>query len=170
MSFTPQEEQAIRDIAQAYLEDNTQLAEDLDEFQSTADVLLLAFKENEGDMEAGYVEADSLKTTEAEINRIVYGTELTNAANITVANHRFKTTHFNSASDKDLTIQAADWVAGDWFVIRQFGEGVATIKGQNANVKLPDNVKTNGIGQDMYIECYKVAGSDKYFHIINGSE
>lgn len=103
-------------------------------------------------------------------HNIVYGTELTNAANITVAAHRFKTTHFNSVSDKDLTIQAADWQAGDWFVIRQFGEGVATITPQNANVKLPDTTKTNGIGQDMYIECYKIDGSDKYFHIINGSE
>ena len=101
---------------------------------------------------------------------IVYGTELTDAANLTAVAHKFKTTHFNSPSNKDLTLWEADWQPGDWLVIRQYGEGIATITPQNANVKLPDTTKTNGIGQDMYIECYKIDGSDKYFHIINGTE
>ncbi len=101
---------------------------------------------------------------------ISYGTELTAAANLTRAAHVFKTTLFNRATAADLTLQVADWVVGDWFVIRQIGDGAATIVAEDANVKIPTTVTTAGVGETMYLECYKIDGSDKYFVIINGVE
>jgi len=99
---------------------------------------------------------------------VVYGTEITAAANLTRSGHNFKTTMYNRATAADLTLQLADWQRGDWCVIRQIGAGQATIVAQNTNVKLPTWKKTAGVNFDMYIECYLVDGSDKYFHITGG--
>ena len=100
-----------------------------------------------------------------------YGTEVTGASiELTRAAHNFKTTMFNDNIDRDLELKKANWELGDWFVIRQFGDGQATIVPEDANVKLPDEDTTRGIGEDLYIECYKIDGSDKYFHTINGEE
>ncbi len=100
-----------------------------------------------------------------------YGTELSGASiELTRTNHCFKTTLFNDATDRNLELQLADWEEGDWMVIVQFGDGQGTITPQNDNVKLPDEDTTAGKGQDMYIECYNVDGSDKYFRTINAVE
>jgi hypothetical protein len=100
---------------------------------------------------------------------IEYGTTITAAANLSRANQNFKTTLFDNASATTLTLLLADWEVGDWFVIRQFGDGRATIVAQNSNVKLPAWDKTIGKGYDMYIECYSISGSDKFFHITGGT-
>jgi hypothetical protein len=102
--------------------------------------------------------------------KVQFGTELTAAADLTRANHAFKTTFFNKSTDADLELQLADWTLGDWFVIVQFGDGKATIVAENTNVKLPDEVVTKDSGQTSYIECYKIDGSDKYFRTINMEE
>jgi len=102
---------------------------------------------------------------------VQYGTELSGASiTLTRANHCFKTTLFNDATDRDLEMQLADWEQGDWLVIVQFGDGQGTITPESANVKLPDWDKTAGKGFKMYIECYNVDGSDKYFSITGGVE
>jgi hypothetical protein len=100
---------------------------------------------------------------------VVYGTTITAAANLSRANQNFKTTLFDNASATNLTLLLADWVVGDWFVIRQFGDGRATILAENSNVKLPAWNKTIAKGYDMYIECYSIVGSDKFFHITGGT-
>lgn len=95
----------------------------------------------------------------------IYGTELTGASiELTRAAHNFKTTFFNDSTDRDLELKKADWQEGDWFVIRQFGDGQATIVPEDANVKLPGTI-TGVQGEDIYIECYKIVSSDKYFHV-----
>ena len=102
-------------------------------------------------------------------NSVEYGTELTGASNLTRANHNFKTTFFNDSTDRDLELKKADWQEGDWFVIRQFGDGQATIVPEDGNVHLPDTDTTRGKGLDTYLECYKVDGDDIYFHIVGGA-
>lgn len=100
----------------------------------------------------------------------IYGTELTGASiELTRAAHNFKTTFFNDSTDRDLELKKADWQEGDWFVIRQFGDGQATIVPEDGDVHLPDWDKTAGKGYAIYVECYKVDGSDKYFSIDGGS-
>ncbi len=111
---------------------------------------------------------DALKVND-NLPGVQYGTELTTAADITRSAHVFKTTLWNKATDDDLTLKKADWVAGDWFIIRQVGDGQATIVAEDTNVKLPDWDKTAGEGFDMFVECYKIDGSDKYFNISGGS-
>jgi hypothetical protein len=100
---------------------------------------------------------------------IDYGTTITAAANLSRANQNFKTTLFDNSTATNLTLLLSDWEVGDWFVIRQFGDGRATIVAQNSNVKLPAWNKTIGKGYDMYIECYSISGSDKFFHITGGT-
>jgi len=78
---------------------------------------------------------------------IEYGTTITAAANLSRANQNFKTTLFDNASTTNLTLLLADWELGDWFVIRQFGDGRATILAENSNVNLPAWNKT--IAKDM---------------------
>jgi hypothetical protein len=101
---------------------------------------------------------------------ISYGTTLTAAADLTRAAHNFKTTLFDRSTAADLDIQKADWAVGDWFVIRQVGDGQATITPEDTDVVLPDWDKTAGKGFDMYIECYKIVGNVKTFHITGGVE
>lgn len=100
---------------------------------------------------------------------VIYGSVITGNTGLTRNQRCFMTSFFDDSENRDLTLNASDWQEGDWFVIRQFGDGQATIVPQNANVKLPDWDKTAGKGYDMYIECYSVSGSDKYFHIIGGA-
>jgi hypothetical protein len=100
---------------------------------------------------------------------IEYGTTITAAANLSRANQNFKTTLFDNSTATNLTLLLADWEEGDWYVIRQFGDGRATIVAENSNVKLPAWNKTIAKGYDMYIECYSIVGSDKFFHITGGT-
>ncbi len=103
--------------------------------------------------------------------QVQYGTELSGASiELTRTNHCFKTTLFNDSDDRNLALMKADWEEGDWMVITQFGDGQGTIVPEDANVKLPDWDKTAGKGFKMYIECYNVDGSDKYFSITGGVE
>ncbi len=102
---------------------------------------------------------------------VLYGSELSGASiTLTRANHCFKTTLFNDATDRNLELQHADWEEGDWMVIVPFGDGQGTITPEGGNVKLPDWDKTAGKGFKMYIECYNVDGSDRYFSITGGVE
>ncbi len=102
---------------------------------------------------------------------VQYGTELSGTSiTLTRANHCFKTTLFNDATDRNLELQLADWEKGDWLVIVAFGDGQGTITGSDSEIKLPDWDKTAGKGFKMYIECYNVDGSDKYFSIDGGVE
>ncbi len=98
-----------------------------------------------------------------------YGTELSGNSDLTRSDHCFKTTMFNDSEDRDLTLLKADWQEGDWLVIRQYGDGQATIVPEDEDVNLPDWDKTAGKGFVMYIECYNVDGDDKYFSIDGGS-
>ncbi len=100
--------------------------------------------------------------------KVFYAAEITDTANLVRNDRVLKTSLFNNAADKNLTLLKADWEEGDWMVIRQFGDGQATIVPEDANVKLPDKDSTPGKGQDIFIECYDIDGDDKYFHITNG--
>ncbi len=101
---------------------------------------------------------------------VQYGAKIEDTANLVRNDRVLKTSLFEHANDKDLTLLKADWEEGDWMVIRQFGDGQATIVPEDANVKLPDKDSTPGKGQDIFIECYDIDGDDKYFHITNGVE
>jgi hypothetical protein len=99
--------------------------------------------------------------------KISYGTEITDDANVTASGHKGKTTLVNKATAVELEVQLADWELGDWTVFVQFGDGAFDLTAQNANVKLPDETTSTGKGETMYVECYLINGSDKYFRTIN---
>ncbi len=116
---------------------------------------------------AGAVVETAIQGTATQ--KITYGTELTAAANLTRANHCFKETHFNKSSAANLTLLNADWLVGDWGVIRQIDEQ-ATIVPEDATVIITGGTKTYGAGSALRFSCYKIDSGDKYFMIDGGSE
>jgi hypothetical protein len=101
---------------------------------------------------------------------VQFAADITDTANIVRNDRVFKVTLFDSATAKDLTILKADWQVGDYLVVLQFGDGQATILGEDADVKLPDYNKTAGKGLDMYLVVYKIDGTEVFFHIVGGVE
>lgn len=116
---------------------------------------------------AGAVVETAIQGTATQ--KITYGTELTAAANLSRANHCFKETHFNKSSAANLTLLNADWLVGDWGVIRQIDEQ-ATIVPEDATVIITGGTKTYGAGSALRFSCYKEDSGDKYFFIDGGSE
>jgi hypothetical protein len=116
---------------------------------------------------AGAVVETAIQGTATQ--KITYGTELTAAANLSRANHCFKETHFNKSSAANLTLLNADWLVGDWGVIRQIDEQ-ATIVPEDATVIITGGTKTYGAGSALRFSCYKIDSGDKYFMIDGGSE
>ena len=100
--------------------------------------------------------------------KVQYGAEITDDANIVRSERLFKVTFFNNADDKELTIvENADWQAGEWFVIVPFGAGMFTLVSGGDDVVIVDEVKSTGEGKDMYVECYEVDGTVRKFRTIN---
>ena len=100
--------------------------------------------------------------------KVQYGTEITDTANIVRSERLFKVSFFNNADDKELTIvENADWQAGEWFVIVPFGAGMFTLLSGGDDVVIVDEVKSTGTGKDMYVECYEVDGTVRKFRTIN---
>jgi hypothetical protein len=102
--------------------------------------------------------------------KISFGTAITAAtADITAANHKFKTTDVNRSTAVTLTLKKNVFAVGEWFVLVQTGDGQFTLNGETG-VTVPDWKKSAGKGFEMYVYCVDATTDANIFRIVGGVE
>jgi len=101
--------------------------------------------------------------------KVVFGTEITDTADITATNHKFKTTDVNKSTAVTLTLKKNGFVEGEWFVLVQTGDGQFTLNGE-AGVTVPAWKKSAGKGFEMYVYCVDATTDANIFRIVGGVE
>ncbi len=102
--------------------------------------------------------------------KISFGTEITAAtADITAANHKFKTTDVNRSTAVTLTLKKNVFAVGEWFVLVQTGDGQFTLNGETG-VTVPAWNKSAGKGFEMYVYCVDDTTNANVFRIVGGVE
>ncbi len=101
--------------------------------------------------------------------KISFGTEITDDADITATNHKFKTTDVNKATAVTLTLKKNVFAKGEWFVLVQTGDGQFELD-CDAEVTVPDWNKSAGKGFEMYVYCVDATEDANIFRIVGGVE
>jgi hypothetical protein len=101
--------------------------------------------------------------------KVQFGTEITADADITAANHKFKTTDINKSTAVTLTLKKNGFAVGEWFVLVQTGDGQFELD-CDAEVTVPDWNKSAGKGFEMYVYCVDATTDANVFRIVGGVE